>query len=211
MGCLVCSWCSLCATLVLGSERWRRLAGFTSTRPLSILYSIPAISTFNPHRLTVLKWFEDACVCVLVYSTVIEQNELIYIYIYVDMPTCCILQVHYVHTHTHTHTHILVPFEDPEPTGLKVDIASILRHDFSSSLFKTLSTADFRAWLWHQQCLMICLCSCWSHTWLLGVQFCFKVAGCPCTCGDPRQLRHTRMWGSTFVVLVANLTFGIWS
>ena len=27
------------------------------------------------------------------------------------------------HTHTHTHTHIFIPFEDSEPTGLKVDIA----------------------------------------------------------------------------------------
>ena len=28
------------------------------------------------------------------------------------------------HTHTHTHTHILIPFEDSELTGLKVDIAN---------------------------------------------------------------------------------------
>ena len=112
---------------------------------------------------------------------------------------------------TSTHTHILIPFEDPGPTGLKVDIASIPRHDFSSSLFKTLSTADFQAWLWHQQCLMIRLCSWWSHTWQLGIQFCFTVGGCPCAFGDPRQLRHTLMWGSTVVVLVANLTFGVWS
>ena len=29
------------------------------------------------------------------------------------------------HTHTHTHTHIHIPFEDREPTGLKVDIAPV--------------------------------------------------------------------------------------
>ena len=29
----------------------------------------------------------------------------------------------HTHTHTHTHTHILIPFEDREPAGLKVDIA----------------------------------------------------------------------------------------
>ena len=58
---------------------------------------------------------------VLVYSTGIARNELIY----VDMPTWCILQVHSVHTRTHTHTrtHIFIPFEDREPTGINVDIA----------------------------------------------------------------------------------------
>ena len=39
------------------------------------------------------------------------------------MPMYCVLKVHSIHTHTHTHTHILIPFEDREPTGLKVDIA----------------------------------------------------------------------------------------
>ena len=30
--------------------------------------------------------------------------------------------------HKHTHTHILKPFEDGEPTGLKVDIATTCIH-----------------------------------------------------------------------------------
>ena len=30
----------------------------------------------------------------------------------------------HTHTHAHTHTHILIPFEDREPTGPKVDIAT---------------------------------------------------------------------------------------
>ena len=53
----------------------------------------------------------------LVLSTGIVRNEL----------KCGYANV--VHTsssfrpHTHTHTHILIPFEDSEPTGLKVDIA----------------------------------------------------------------------------------------
>ena len=34
-------------------------------------------------RFTVLKWVEDACVCVLVYSTGIVRNELTS----VDMPS----------------------------------------------------------------------------------------------------------------------------
>ena len=67
----------------------------------------------------------------LVYSTGIARNELIY----VDMPMWCILQVHSVYTHMHphtrmhahmrayTHTHILIPFEDCEPMGIKVDVA----------------------------------------------------------------------------------------
>ena len=52
---------------------------------------------------------------VLVHSTGIVRNEL----------KCGYANV--VHTlssfRTHTHTHILIPFEDSEPTGLKVDIA----------------------------------------------------------------------------------------
>ena len=33
----------------------------------------------------------------------------------------------HTHTHTHTHTHIIIiPFEDRELTGLKVDIAHFL-------------------------------------------------------------------------------------
>ena len=38
--------------------------------------------------------------------------------------------------HTHTHTRILKPFEDSEPTGLKVDIAC-----FSSFFFLTWNRA----------------------------------------------------------------------
>ena len=56
---------------------------------------------------------------VLVYITGIVWNELIKLCGYANA----------LHTsssfrpHTHTHTHILIPFEDSEPTGLKVDIA----------------------------------------------------------------------------------------
>ena len=58
--------------------------------------------------------WECLCVHVLVYSTGIVRNELM----------CGYANV--VHTSSsfcpHTHT-ILIPFEDSEPTGLKVDIA----------------------------------------------------------------------------------------
>ena len=59
--------------------------------------------------------WECLCVCVLVYSTGIVWNEVM----------CGYANV--VHTSSsfcpHTHTHILKPFEDSEPTGLKVDTA----------------------------------------------------------------------------------------
>ena len=40
--CCTCSWCSLCAPLVLGSEWQKKLAGFMSAKPLLILQSIPS-------------------------------------------------------------------------------------------------------------------------------------------------------------------------
>ena len=85
-----------------------------------------AISTFSPvGKLSSNGLRVRVCVRVLVYSTGIEQIT--------DMWTCQrsayfnpIPSTHArarAHTHTHTHTHILIPFEDREPTGLKVDIA----------------------------------------------------------------------------------------
>ena len=53
---------------------------------------------------------------VLVYSTDIVRNELISGY---ATHTC--MRAH-TYMHTQTHTHILVPSEDREPTGLKMDI-----------------------------------------------------------------------------------------
>ena len=53
-------------------------------------------------------------VCVLVYSTGIVRNEQMCAY-FRFIPSI----------HTHTHTHILIPFEDSELTGLKVDIAVV--------------------------------------------------------------------------------------
>ena len=35
----------------------------------------------------------------------------------------CYASVIHTSTHTHTHTHVLKPFEDSEPTGLKVVVA----------------------------------------------------------------------------------------
>ena len=76
-----------------------------------------AISTFSPVGLLSSNGSRmHVCVC-----TGIARNELIYS---VGMPAKCILQVHSVYTHTHAHAHIIIPFEDREPTGLKVDIAN---------------------------------------------------------------------------------------
>ena len=91
---------------------------------------------FEPHRFAVLRWYENVCVCV--------RNEL----------EVCTTSVHSIlcqyYIHKYTHTHILKPFEDSEPTGLKVDIASscfwhLLQHSVSGSddqwccLFQLLS------------------------------------------------------------------------
>ena len=77
-----------------------------------------AISTFSPvGSLSSDGLRMGVCVCLCIYSTGIVRNKLICEYANV------------VHTpssfrpHTHTHTLILIPFEDHEPTGLKVDIA----------------------------------------------------------------------------------------
>ena len=78
----------------------------------------------QPRRFAILKWFEDACVHVLVYSTGIARNELICGYANVVHASSYSVHTHtHAHTHARTHTHILIPFEDREPTGLKVDIA----------------------------------------------------------------------------------------
>ena len=67
----------------------------------------------------------------LVYSTGIEWNELICGYASVVHTSSSIhthtrmhtLTYSLTHTHTHLHSHTLIPFEDHELTGLKVDIA----------------------------------------------------------------------------------------
>ena len=56
----------------------------------------------------------------LVHSTGIARNKLVCRYANIVYTSQIIP---YTHTHTHTHTHILIPFEDCELTGLKVDIA----------------------------------------------------------------------------------------
>ena len=53
------------------------------------------------------------CVCACACGTGIVQNELI----------CWYAKVVHISSSFHPHTHILIPFEDREPTGLKVDIA----------------------------------------------------------------------------------------
>ena len=66
-------------------------------------------------------------------STGIVQNELLcgyanVVHISNSFHPCTHTHIHThthtrTHAHTHTHTHILIPFEDSEPMGLKVDIA----------------------------------------------------------------------------------------
>ena len=59
---------------------------------------------------------------VLVYSTGIAWNELVRGYASVVCTSSYSVQPP-PPPHTHTHTHILIPFEDCELTGLKVEIA----------------------------------------------------------------------------------------
>ena len=71
---------------------------------------------FQPRRFAILKWFEDACVRMLVYSTGIVRNELICGYANVVHTSSSFRP----HTHTMTHTHTLSTFsyhpdEDREP------------------------------------------------------------------------------------------------
>ena len=98
------------------------------------------------------------CVCVrgLVYSTCIVRNELIRVYASVvhtsgsfrphtrthartharthththtHTRTHARTHAHtHTHTHTHTDTHMLIPFEDREPTRLKVGIADVCEY-----------------------------------------------------------------------------------
>ena len=61
------------------------------------------------------------CVCVCVRACVDGMNLKYalrwHIHIYQFIPYCASA------THAHTHTRILRPFEDSDPTGIKVDIA----------------------------------------------------------------------------------------
>ena len=86
---------------------------------------------FWPHRFAILKWFEDACVHVLVYSTGIVRNELICGYSNVvhtsssfrphtHIPTHACTHA-CMHTHANTHTvDILITFSwGPRTDGAK--------------------------------------------------------------------------------------------
>ena len=67
--------------------------------------------------------------------------------------------------HKHTHTHIFIPFEDSEPTGLKVDIA------ISQSV---LECVDHNLYVPVDMCVCLCVCVCvWACIrfpvkWTLG-------------------------------------------
>ena len=64
------------------------------------------------------------CVCVCGQNE-LEVCTMLHIHISVHSVQCQFYTSTHTHTHTHTHTCILKPFEDSEPTGLKVDIACV--------------------------------------------------------------------------------------
>ena len=61
------------------------------------------------------------CVCVCVCVCVDEMNMKYALLWYIHRSVHSVLCQCY--THKHMHTRILKPFEDSEPTGLKVDLA----------------------------------------------------------------------------------------
>ena len=67
---------------------------------------------------------------VLVYNTGIVRNELICGYANVLHTSSSFRPHTHTHAHTHARMHILIPSEDRESTGLKVDIAG------NSALYK---------------------------------------------------------------------------
>ena len=98
--------------------RYRPLQPLAQPAPLSVSGSVH----FWPRRFAVLKWFEDACVRLRVYTGTV-RNELIYICEYATTVHTHTDTHRHTHTHTHTNTHTVKPFEDSKPMGLKVDIA----------------------------------------------------------------------------------------
>ena len=95
------------------------------------------MSTFNP----IGSWSSDGmrmcvCVCVCVRACVracvhacvcVDRMNLKYaVRWHIHISVHSVLCQHY--TQAHAYTHILKPFEDSEPTGLKVDIAQRFTH-----------------------------------------------------------------------------------
>ena len=81
---------------------------------------LPAMSTFSPIS-SVLKWYENAYVCVCVCVCVDRMNLKYALHWYIHISVHSILYQCY----TQAHKHILRPFEDSEPMGRKVDSAKL--------------------------------------------------------------------------------------
>ena len=90
----------------------------------------------STYQFVVLKWYENVCVCVRVCVCV-----CVCVGVYVCVRVDGMNFKYALRCHTHTSVHSVLcqcytqarahtPFEDSEPTGLKVDIAleSFLRH-----------------------------------------------------------------------------------
>ena len=113
----VCVWTKCCMRYVgiyPHISSFRAMSAYTSKGNIH----------FYPHRLAVLKWFEDTlCAWACVHST--EWTDT-----WICQDKVCIKFILSTHTRTHTHTltHILIPFEDCRLTGLKVDIAQTNMH-----------------------------------------------------------------------------------
>ena len=61
------------------------------------------------------------------------------------LSTCPCVHSH-THAHMHAHTHILIPFEDREPTELKVDIARVVTFFVMAALTQVVDGFRTRNW-----------------------------------------------------------------
>ena len=101
-----------------------------------------------------LKWFQNVCVCVCVDGMNVKHALRGHIHVSVHSVLC--------QCHKHTHTRILKPFEDNQPTGLKVDIAEACSILLRSGLLQALTYGTFEQ-LWVLNGGDLNFCVRWVH------------------------------------------------
>ena len=96
------------------------------------------MSTFSPVGLQSSNGISVCvCVCVCAWRVYMEWTWSVH---YIGISTYQFIPYYAIAVHKHSHTRILKPFEDSEPLGLKVKIASFFKFIV---LLLTLSTSLF--------------------------------------------------------------------